>query len=296
MNKSDVDKCIEAGKISQRLREYIKEIVEPGRLLDEIADLISDKIEELGARAAFPVSLAIDDVAAHFSPNIGDDRKAEGLLKVDFGIAIDGFIADSAISIDLTEDNRHKELIESVELALDKALSFIKEDPTIGEIGDLIGSTIESKGFSPVVNLSGHSIDRHQIHAGITIPNYNNGNSNKLGEGLYAVEPFATTGEGRVYNGGPGNVYELIEEKSVRSPIARKVLSFIVEKYKTLPFALRDVEKEFGGMVRLGMRELEQQGIIQHHLQLVEKSHKPVAQAEHTFIKKDGEVVVSTKD
>ena len=296
MNKLEIENYVKAGKISQELRDYIKEIVKPDMKLVEIAEKVHSKIEELGAKPAFPVNLSIDDVAAHFHPNLDDDQVASGLLKVDFGIHVDGFIADSAISLDLTEDNRHKELIESVELALKEALELLNDDPTLDEIGGKIQSVIESKGFSPVVNLSGHSVDQHQIHSGITIPNYANGHDVVLPSGGFAIEPFATSGEGKIYSGDGGNIYELIEAKSVRSPLARKVLAYIIENYNTLPFSMRDIEKEFGKLSRLAMRELERNGVLEHHSMLIEKSHKPVAQAEHTFIKKDdGSIVVTTR-
>ncbi len=70
-----------------------------------------------------------------------------------------------------------------------------------------------------------------------------------------------------------------------------------MEKKKTLPFSLREIQEEFGPMSRLAMRELEQNDIVHHYAQLIEKSHKPVTQAEHTIIKKsDNSVIVTTRD
>ena len=296
MDDKEIESYVKAGRISQEVREYIKEVVRPGVKLVELAEKIHGKIEELDGKAAFPVNFAIDDVAAHFHPNLDDEQVARGLLKVDFGIHIDGFIADSAVSLDLTDDNEHKELIESAELALSNALELLEKDPTLDEIGSTIQEAIESKGFSPVVNLSGHSLDQYKIHSGITIPNYGNGHDASLPSGGFAIEPFATTGEGKIYSGEGGNIYELIEKKSVRSPMARKVLGFVLEKFQTLPFSMRDVEKEFGKMARIAMKELVNSGVFEHHAMLIEKSHKPVAQAEHTFVKKEsGEVVVTTR-
>ena len=286
-----------AGRISQKVRSYIYEIVKPGVPILELARKIHNKIEELGAISAFPVNLSMNDIAAHNHPSIDNNETAEGLLKVDYGISIDGYIADSAISIDLTPDNKHNDIIEATEHALNKALDLLKENPTIHQIGTTIQKKIESKGFSPVVNLSGHSIDRYKVHAGITIPNYGNNNENKLPNGVYAIEPFATTGEGKVYNGQPGNIYEIINLKKTRSPKAREILDYVYEKYKTMPFSLREVQEKFGPMVKLALLELENQNIIKSHSQLVERSHKPVTQAEHTFIKTEtGEIIVITRE
>lgn len=297
MDQSELEDCKKAGKISQEVREYIKQITLPNTPLLELAKKIHSKIEELDGNLAFPVNLSIDDIAAHYHPNLDDKIKANGLLKIDFGIHVNGSIADSAITIDLTPNNKYKELIESTELALENALKLLSNNPTIHQIGLTIQKSIESKNFSPITNLSGHSIEKYKIHAGLTIPNYANNNDNTLPSGIYAIEPFATAGEGKIYNGAPGNIYEIINMKNPRSPTARKILDYVNKKFKTLPFSLREIEEKFGPMSKIAMKELESQLIIHSHSQLIEKSHKPVAQSEHTFIKTDdGEIIVTTRD
>ena len=295
MNKEEIEKYKEAGKIAGELKKFLRDYVKEGMSLVEIVKTIQQKIEEKGAIAAFPPTLSIDAVAAHNHPSPNDITKATGAIKVDFGVCIDGYIADTAITLDLTEDNRHKELIKASQIALDNAIKLLKKNPTINEIGKTIQESIESKGFSPIVNLSGHSLDRWKVHAGTTIPNYANGNNNKLEPGAYAIEPFATTGEGKIQTGNPGNIYELTNPKTPRSPNARKILEFIQEKYKTLPFGLIELQEKFGSIVKLGLKELEQQNIIHSHSQLVEKANGFVSQAEHTFlITDDGEVIITT--
>ena len=297
MNTEELDNYRKAGEIAQKIRKYVKEIVKPETLLVEIAQKIHKKIEELGAEPAFPVNLSINDIAAHYHPTLDDETKASGLLKIDIGIHINGFIADTALTIDLTSDNQHKKLIEASEQALKNTLNLLKNNPTLNQIGETIQNTIEEKGFSPIINLSGHSLDQHQIHAGITIPNYANNNPNTLETGAYAIEPFATTGDGKIYEGPPGNIYAITNPKTPRSPTARKILEYTFEKYKTLPFSLREIQEKFGPLSRLGIKELEQMDIIHSYPQLIEKSHKPVSQAEHTFIKKkNSEIVVTTRE
>ena len=114
-------------------------------------------------------------------------------------------------------------------------------------------------------------------------------------EGGYAIEPFGTTGKGSIYEGPPGNIYAIENLKNTRNPTARKILDYIWEKNKQLPFSSREIEEKFGKMSRLAIRELVQQGILHSFNQLIEVSHKPVAQAEHTFIKtKEGKIIVTT--
>lgn len=295
MEQEVIEKYKQAGKIAGSLKKFLRGYVKEGMLLTEIVKTIQEKIEEQNAICAFPPTLSIDDVAAHNHPTPDEETKASGAIKVDFGVCIDGYIADTAITLDLTKDQEHKELIEASQLALDNAIKLLKENPTINEIGKTVQQAIEQKGFSPIVNLSGHSLDKWKVHAGTTIPNYANGNENKLTPGAYAIEPFATTGEGKIQAGNPGNIYELTNPKTPRSPTARKILEFIQEKYKTLPFGLIEIQEKFGPMAKLGLRELEQSDIIHSHSQLVEKAKGTVAQSEHTvLILEDGEVIVTT--
>ncbi len=287
---------LRAGKIAKEIRAYVREIVKPDVLLVELAQKIHKKIEELGGEVAFPVNLSIDDVAAHYHPALEDTTVAHGLLKVDVGIHVKGFIADTALTIDLTPDKKHKELVEASEEALKKALDILDKNPSLHEIGQIIQKTIEEKGFSPIINLSGHSLGKYEIHSGITIPNYGNNAPAKLDSGVYAIEPFATTGEGKIYEGPSGNIYAVLELKMPRSPIARKILEYVYKKYKTLPFSLREVQEKFGAMSRLGLKELEQIGAVHSYPQLIEKAHGFVSQAEHSFIKtSDGKIIVITR-
>lgn len=298
MNKQEIESYKKAGEIAVNVRKYVKEIVKPGMKLVDIADKIEKKIEELGGKCAFPVNLCINDVAAHYHPTADDETKAEGLLKVDIGIHINGFIADTALSIDLTSDNKYKELIEASEQAVDRALKLVEKNPdvSLNDIGEVIQESIESRGFSPIVNLSGHSLGEYQVHAGVTIPNHGNGNENKLKEGAYAIEPFATDGDGKIYESESGGVYAVVEYKNVRGAKAREILDYVWKKYKTLPFSLREIQNKFGNFARLSLKELENAGIVKNYSQLVEKGHGKVSQAEHSFILKEGKIVVLTRE
>ena len=296
MEKQEIQDYKKAGEVSIEVRKYAKELIKPGMPLLEIAQKIHKKIEELGAKPAFPVNLSIDDVAAHYHPFLGDETKATGLLKIDVGVHVNGFIADTAFSMDLTEDKRYKKMIEANEKALDNALKLLDKNPTYNEIGKIIQSTIEDEGFSPVVNLSGHGLEQYEIHIGDNIPNYANGNENRFVEGGYAIEPFATTGDGKIYEGGPSNIYSLINPKNVRSDKAREILDYIMDEYKTLPFSLREIQEKFGVFARLAIKQMVQEGILHEFSQLIEVSHKPVSQAEHTFIKdSSGKIIITTK-
>ena len=281
MKEQELKAYRKAGQIAIEIKKYVKEIIKPGMLLVDIADKIEEKIEELGGKPAFPVNLSINDIAAHSCPTLDDKTKASGLLKVDIGVHINGFPVDTAITLDLENSEENKKLISTADKALQEAISIVKPEIEIWKIGEKIHNSITSKIISPVRNLSGHELSRNNVHAGVIIPNYNNNNNNKLKEGVYAIEPFSTLGEGVVYEGKPSGVYKLQETKPTR--IGREVLKYIEENYSTLPFCSRWIEKKFKNS-KIILKQFEQQGIIKQYSELVEKSHKKVAQSEHTIL------------
>lgn len=294
MNKDEAGKIKQAGKIAVGVVEYAKQIVKLDMPLLEIAEKIESKIEELGAKPAFPVNLSINEVAAHYTPSWDDQTKAHGLLKVDIGVHIDGFVADTAFSLDLENSEENKKLIKASESALQSATKTISLNSTLGEIGASIEKAIVSLGFQPIRNLSGHAIEQYNLHAGIVIPNYDTKQQIEVGEGCYAIEPFATTGLGAVKDGKPSGIYHLQKEGNVRDSFAREVLDYIYENHQTLPFCSRWVHKKFGSRGLLALRRIEEAGLLHHYPQLIEKGNGKVAQSEHTVLLSGKEKTITT--
>jgi methionyl aminopeptidase len=294
MNK---EKILKAGRIASEVRKYARTIIKKDVPLLEIAEKIEAKIKACGGKPAFPVNLSIDNISAHYTPSHDDKTLAHGLLKVDFGVHIDGWIADTAFSIDLEESEENGKLIAAAEQALNKALELIKNKATIStdEIGDIISKTIESYGFSPIINLSGHNMGNYKLHSGITIPNVNDHKKIKFEEGVYAFEPFATTGSGKVHDGKPSEIYELRETKNVRNPISREVLELIKKEYNTLPFCSRWLVKKLGTRALFGLKQLEDNGNLHQFAQLVEVAGSKVSQAEQTILISDDKVIVTSE-
>ena len=289
------EKILQAGKIASEAREYARGFIKKGMPLNEIADKIEDKIVELGGKPAFPTCLSINQFAAHYIPSHDDETLAEGILKIDMGAHIDGWIADTAFSIDLENTDENKKIIKASEEALDSAIKTIKEGIQLREIGMAVQKTIESYGLNPIVNLFGHGVDRYDLHARVSIPNFDNKKTTEITKGLYAIEPFATTGNGRVRDGRPSGTYRLINDKNIRSPIAREVLEFIIEEYNTLPFCSRWLVKKFGTKALIGLKQLEVNGNLQDYAVLIESSNGKVAQTEHTILVESTGIIVTTK-
>lgn len=294
MNQKEISLLKEVGTIEKKVKEYACSIIKPNMHLLEIAEKIEAKIISLGAQPAFPVNLSKNEIAAHATPQLQDEEKASGLLKVDIGVQKEGYIADSAFSIDLENNEENKKLIETAEEALKKAVEITQWGTPIRIIGAVIESTIKEKGFHPISNLSGHAIDQYNLHAGITIPNFDNAQEKQLTEGVYAIEPFVTTGLGAVKDSKPSGIFRKTKSGNVRDQTAREVLKFIDNNYHTLPFCTRWIQKKFRSKAILALKRLEEAGIIHQYPMLIETGKGKVAQAEHTVIITEKEKIITT--
>ncbi|MEM4152813.1 MAG: type II methionyl aminopeptidase [Candidatus Pacearchaeota archaeon] len=297
MEREELQKWREAGKIGAQVLNFAKKITKPETPLLEIAEKVEQEIEKHKAKSAFPVNLSINEIAAHSSPGYDDKSIAQGLLKIDIGINVDGYISDTALTIDLTPEQKYKDLISASEYALKEAIKIIKPGIMLMEIGKVIQDVIATYNLAPVINLSGHEIKKWNLHAGLTIPNYNNENITKLKEGMIiAIEPFATTGQGIVQDGKPSGIYKLIAKHNTRDLESRKILDFIEKEYHELPFSARWLVKKFGTRALLSLRLLEQANSLHHFKQLVEKTKAPVSQAEHTILVTEKSCEILTKE
>ncbi len=296
MNQDEINKLTEAGKIAKQAVEYAKSLIKEKMPLLEIAEKIEARIFELGGKPAFPVNLSINEIAAHSTPSFQDSAIASGLLKIDIGVHVNGFIADTAFSLDLENSEENKKLIQAAETALQKALDFIKSGDKIKikDIGGEIEKAVTSKGFQPIHNLSGHSIEKFEVHAGISIPNYNNSQEKELPEAVYAIEPFSTSGSGSVKDGKPSGIYSIKKSGNVRDSFSREILKYIKDAYQTLPFCSRWLQKKFGSKALLALSRIQEAGLIHQYPQLIESSGSKVAQAEHTIIFLEKEKIITT--
>jgi len=284
MEQEELKKWRESGRISARAMKYARSIVKDGVSLLEIAEKIEQKIAELGGTPAFPVDLCCNEIAAHYSPVIGDKNVAHGIVKIDLGVSVDGYLTDTASAVDLSPEGKYKKMIAAGDEALKKAISIAKEGIEMGKMGKEIFETIKEKGFTPVKNLMGHEIARFKIHAGLSVPGYDNNDKRILKKDMIiAIEPFPTTGIGLVVNDKSCQIYQLAEKKPVRDLNARKILEFIEQEYKTIPFCARWLNGKFKNVV-FYLAMLEREGVLKQYPSLIEKSNAPVSQSEHTIL------------
>jgi len=278
---------IKAGKIAGEVREFSKGLIKPGEKLLDIADKIEAKIKALGAVPGFPVNLSSNEIAAHYTPVANDETILDDqVLKVDIGTCCNGAIGDTAYTIDLS--GKYTDLVKASSEALKNVQKMLQIGVSLGEVGKTIQETIESYGYTPVKNLSGHGLGQYSVHQPPSIPNINTGDKTELVDGMtIAIEPFATTGAGLIKESNNPMIFSQIGTRPVRSPFARDIMKFI-SQYKELPFASRWLSEKFGeGKTRLGMRDLLQIDNVKGYPPLPEINKGMVTQAEHSFIIQD---------
>ncbi|MEM4397062.1 MAG: type II methionyl aminopeptidase [Candidatus Woesearchaeota archaeon] len=300
MNNEIKEKYIKAGKIASQARTYGISLIREGITLLEVTEKVEKKIIELGGSFAFPPQISLNNVAAHYCADYDDKTifKKGDIAKLDVGVMIDGFIGDTAETICVGYENDENyignKLIKASKEALNNAIKIIKPGIHIGEIGKIIQETIKSYGFSPVRNLSGHGLDKYVFHAKPSIPNFDTGDKTKLEKGfVIAIEPFASTGKGIIYESSNANIFSQIAKKPVRSLITKQIL-IEIEKYKNMPFTTRWLAYKFGlQKTNFALRELLQLGIIRSYPPLPDADNGLVSQAEHTIIIED-KIIVTT--
>ncbi len=288
----DIKDYERAGKIAAECLEFGRKLIKINIPLLEVAEKIEKKIYDSNAKPAFPVNISINEVAAHFTPEINDSTifKENDLVKLDVGVQVNGCIGDNAVTIDLGDN---KELVKASEKALENAIKIIKPGIKLRDIGKEIQEAIQEFGFSPIRNLCGHQVEEYKQHAGLTIPNYDNGSDIEIEEGMIiAIEPFATTGEGVVVDGKQSGIFKLVQLKNTRNLEGRKIIKFVDENFKGLPFAKRWL-KQFNNL-NFSLQTLERDNIIEEYRILVERGKGLVSQAEKTVLVKD-KVKILTK-
>ena len=179
--------------------------------LDEIGRAF---LEAQGAQSApqamyqFPgaTCISVSPVIAHGIPDKHVLREGE-LIHIDVSAELDGYYADTGASMIVSKHERHLEkLLDATKATLTKALHAAKAGSPLNGIGRTVQNEARRRGFNVIYDLTGHGIG-HKLHESPKeILNFYNPNDRRiLNEGLVlAIEPFLTTGIGRVVEGKDG--------------------------------------------------------------------------------------------
>lgn len=297
MNEKYKRNFIHAGALAKQVRIFGKSLIKKGASYNEVFQKINQKIKDLDAIPAFPPQMALNHVAAHFLLMPGEDLVfSDELVKLDIGICYQGAIGDCAVTIDLS--GKYQPLIDAVEDALLSAEKSLRVGQPISEIGQIIDDRISSYGFQSIKNLAGHGLGFYKTHTLPLIPNYYDRSKGVIKRGMtFAIEPFATDGEGFVFETGQAAIYSCSKKNATNASINNELFEKI-KLFNGLPFSIHELidEKFTLQEVNKELSDLLKRKILEEYPPLIEEAEGMVAQAENSIlIDKDGEVFITTR-
>jgi methionyl aminopeptidase len=288
----------QAGKIAREVREEARKTVREGVPIIDLCEKTESLIREKGGKPAFPCNVSVNEIAAHYTSPPQDKRTIpeNSLVKVDIGVHVDGYIADTAVTVCFNPE--YEDLVHTAEEALERAVEILRPGLSMSRFGSTIQNVIKTRGFKPISNLTGHLVGRYVIHAGKSLPNVFHVSTSRVNVGeIYGVEPFVTVAEavGRVESSKEAHIFRFSKPKSLRDPYAKQLLNYVKENFKTLPFTERWLQECVSpSRYKAAFSELLSSKALMTYPVFIEASRKPVAQAEHTvLLVKDGCIVLS---
>jgi methionyl aminopeptidase len=287
----------EAGRIASAARSFGAAQVRPGASLREVCVAVEDDIHRRGGKLAFPVQSSRNHIAAHYcaSPDDPTLYREGDLAKLDLGVHVDGWVVDTALTVNVGAVAAHQPLVDAAEEALRAAIATAGAGVPVRRLSGEIERAIRERGLQPVRNLCGHGVGRYVVHCPPPIPNIAGSSTETLRDGsVVAIEPFATNGPGYVAEEGTAQVFRL--DPSVAgegSPHPEVVIA--IHALGGLPFARRQLGAFAPAAVEATLAWLKRYGRLTAYAPLVEKSGRPVAQAEHTIYVSAEQVEVLTR-
>lgn len=299
----DYEKIRKAGEVHRQVRRYVQSYVKPGMKMTEICQRLERKTHELvvanGLEAGwgFPTGCSLNWVAAHYTPNYGDETvlQFDDVCKLDFGVQVGGRIVDCAFTIAFNE--RYDPIIEATQAGTNTGVKEAGIDARFSDIGAAIQETIESyeielngKTFpiKPVRNLNGHSIGPYQIHGGKSVPITKNQEATIMEEGeFYAIETFASNGKAYVVEDLECSHYMKIYDAPhvpLRVKSSKALLHAIEQNFGTLAFCRRWLDDLGQTRHLMALKNLVDNDIVQPYPPLCDAKGSYVTQMEHTIL------------
>ena len=272
--------------------------------------LLATLVQENGlyAGVAFPTGCSINHVAAHYTPNSGDNTVLgeSDVMKIDFGTQVEGRIIDCAWTVCF--DPKFDDLKLAVKEATDMGIRAAGIDVRLCDIGAAVQEVMESheieldgkvEQIKCCRNLNGHSIGPYQIHAGKSVPIVKGGEQTKMEEGeFFAIETFGSTGKGFVREDMECSHYMKNYDVGfvpIRLPKAKQLLNTINQNFGTLAFCRRFLDRIGQERYLMALRNLCDIGIVQAYPPLCDVKGSYVAQYEHTILLKGSQKEVLSR-
>jgi methionyl aminopeptidase len=284
-----------AGRIAAEARREGEALIVAGAAVREVCEAVERAIERRGGGLAFPVQSSRNAIAAHYCPSPEDETAYEDgdLAKLDVGVHVDGWVVDTAVTVNVGDRLENRALVDAARSALEAAIALAAAGRGVRELSAAIDAAIRTRGYRSVANLCGHGVARWTVHGPPPIPNVPDGSPDVLAEGqVIAIEPFATDGIGRVVERGRPEVFRL-EGGGSAAGVDEEVMEAIVA-LQGLPFARRQLSAFDRERVESTLRGLRAAGRLAAYPPLVDAAGRRIAQAEHTvFVGRDGAEVLT---
>lgn len=205
----DIKNLKAVGRVCAETLRRMRSAARAGMTTRELDEIGRALLEAEGARSApqvtynFPgaTCISVSPVIAHGIP--GDHVLGEGeLIHIDVSAELDGYYADTGASMVVSKRDRNLEkLLDATRATLKKALGAAKAGSPLSGIGRTVQNEARRRGFNVIHELTGHGIGRSLHENPREILNFHNPHDRRLlNAGLVlAIEPFLTTGLGRVF-------------------------------------------------------------------------------------------------
>ena len=186
----------------------LREMVRPGITTLELDRHAEKAIKERGVESSFKgydphglpkypavLCVSVNDEIVHGIPGSRVLREGD-VVGVDFGVSVDGFHGDSAVTVPVGEiDEEVQGLLDTTREALHRGIEMMRCGNRLSDIGHAVQQRVECNSFSVVRVFAGHGIGR-RLHESPWIPNYGvPGRGPRLMPGMVlAIEPMVNVG------------------------------------------------------------------------------------------------------
>ena len=196
-----------AGQVVWGALEEMRTMIRPGISTKELDEFAENYTAKQGARPAFKgyrgypgsVCTSINQEVVHGIPSASRKLKEGDILSMDFGVELDGYFGDAALTVPVGKISPEREkLLRVTRESLERAIENVRAGNRLGDVSAAVQQWVEKNGFSIVREFVGHGIGT-RMHEEPQIPNYGTpGQGQRLQEGMVlAIEPM-------VNRGGPG--------------------------------------------------------------------------------------------
>jgi len=299
----EYEKIRRAAECHRQVRRYAQSYIRPGITMTDLCQRLEKKTHELIAAQGlecgwgFPTGCSLNWVAAHYTPNYGDNTvlQYDDVCKLDFGVQVGGRIVDCAFTIAFNP--KYDSIIQASKDGTNVGIKNAGIDARFSEIGASIQEAIESYEIElngktlpvkPVRNLNGHSIGPYQIHGGKSVPITKNNESTIMEENeFYAIETFASCGKGYVVEDLDCSHYMKIFDAPhvpLRVKSSKALLHAIEQNFGTLAFCRRWLDDVGQTRHLMALKNLVDNDLVQPYPPLCDVKGSYVTQMEHTIL------------